>query len=50
MYERTYVCMLEVPLGYTLRRHKGGEDVQLYSFLNLSVTWKWAVSITPWPI
>ena len=30
MYACVYVCMYEVPLGYTLRRHKGGEKVQLY--------------------
>jgi len=27
----------------------GGVEVQLYSFLNLGVRWKWVVSVTPRP-
>jgi hypothetical protein len=44
-----YVCMYVVPLGYTPRRHTGGAEVQLYSFLT-SMLHAGERNITPWPI
>ena len=32
------------------RRPKGGVEVQLYSFFNISATWERVVSVTPRPL
>jgi len=28
----------------------GGMEVQLHSFFDLGITWRWVVSFTPWPL
>jgi hypothetical protein len=29
---------------------RGGEDVELYGFLNLGARWGWVVNVKPWPL
>ena len=32
------------------RRSRGGVEIQLYSFFNLSARWRWVVNVTPRPL